>query len=69
MPTRLLCLTVLLTWILCDGCADVASLAHTLNERGDTACIWASGSYGPFLGLRIVAATGGATLKECMRGE
>jgi hypothetical protein len=47
------------------GCADVASLAQTMNERQIAACLVFSGSYGPFVGIHGVAVTGGATFAEC----
>lgn len=61
MTTRLLCLA------LGSGCADVARLAQTLDARGVQSCLFYSGSYGPFLGIHGITATGGASLTECMR--
>ena len=49
------------------GCADVASLAKDLNDRKVQSCIYANGSYGPFIGIHTITATGGMTVKECMK--
>jgi len=62
MCWRALLLTALLGW---SGCASIDHLADTLNKRGDTACIWASGAYGPFVGVSVLIATGGATIDQC----
>ena len=62
--TRLAVLA-LLCLALGGGCADVASLGKTFNDRRVTSCIWFSGSYGPFVGIHGVTATGGATIDQC----
>ena len=56
---------LLLLALLLGGCTSVDHLADTLNKRGDTACIWASGAYGPFIGASVLIATGGATIDQC----
>ena len=58
-------LGMILLCVVLNGCAGIASLADSLNERDVKSCIWAQGSYGPFVGLRLVSVTGGATLAEC----
>jgi hypothetical protein len=56
----------LLLWLaLLLGCADMRSLIEDLNTRQVTSCIWAAGSYGPFMGVQLLTATGGATLEQC----
>jgi hypothetical protein len=57
----------MLALTLCAGCTDVASLAATMNDRQIQSCLYLMGSYGPFVGVRVVSATGGASLKECLR--
>jgi hypothetical protein len=56
---------VLLLGLLCGGCASIDHLADTLNKRGDTACLWVSGAYGPFVGVSALIATGGTTIDQC----
>ncbi len=51
---------------LLGGCMNVDRLADTLNKRNITSCIWAVGSYGPFVGVQLLSATGGASLDTCM---
>lgn len=59
-------MTSLLLLCLClAGCANVASLAQTMNERQVTACHFYSGAYGLFVGVHGIIATGGATLDQC----
>lgn len=67
--SRRACVAWIICGVLCgglSGCAGVASLADSLNARQVTSCVWAQGSYGPFMGLRVVTATGGADLKTCL---
>lgn len=55
----------LLLALLLGGCADVASLAQSMNDRGIAACHFYSGGYGLFIGVHGIIATGGTTLDEC----
>lgn len=59
-------------WSLClallclAGCtSNVADIVTALNDRQVTSCIFLTGSYGPFVGLRVITATGGATITDC----
>lgn len=58
---------LLLTLLLlgCSSCASVDKLADTLNKRHVRSCVRAMGAYAMFLGVEVIAATGGATLAEC----
>jgi len=56
---------LLLLVVLLGGCADVASLAETMNRRQISSCLWATGAYGPFVGVAALVATGGATMEQC----
>lgn len=66
MPSSIsrICLLVAIT--LLTSCTSVASLAETLDKRHVQSCVWAMGSYGPFVGVHLVSATGGATIAECL---
>lgn len=48
-----------------SGCASVDKLADTLNKRHVRSCVRAMGAYAVFVGVDVLAATGGATLAEC----
>lgn len=58
-------LSFLLLALLLGGCANVASLAQTLNDRGVQSCVFYSGSYGPFVGVHGMTATGGVPIEQC----
>ena len=60
---------MLLILLSLTACQSVASLSHELSERQVTSCIWANGGYPPFGSLRVVTATGGAQLSECLKKE
>lgn len=59
-----LCAIVIASFLFL-GCTSVAQLADTMNERHITSCLWITGSYGPFVGVNALMATGGATIEEC----
>lgn len=50
-----------------SGCADVANMAATLNERQVQSCLYVNGAYGVFVGFHSITATGGASLDACLR--
>ena len=57
---------LLLCCLLCPGCfrhLDEVSVA--LNDRQIRSCVWSAGFPWPFVYVRVVTVTGGATLYEC----
>ena len=62
-----------LVFSMLSGCAGLASLADTMNERQIQSCIrWQGFAGGVLSGAQVqiqgVTATGGVTLKECTGG-
>lgn len=53
--------------LVCGGCTPLPldALIAALNERQITSCVSVVGSYGPFVGVSLLTATGGATLEQC----
>ncbi len=58
---------LILSLLFLNGCQGFDSLIRDLNERSVQSCIYAQGSYGPFIGISVISATGGATIEECKR--
>ena len=61
-------LLLLALLLLLSGCATsrIEALAQALNERQVSSCIYVTGAYGLFLSVRLVSATGGQSLHECL---
>lgn len=51
--------------LLFTGCTSVERLAEVLDARNVTSCITATGMYAPFVVVRVLTATGGATVQDC----
>ena len=65
--------SIMFSLIALSGCASLASLADTMNERKISSCIrWSGFVGGPLTGAQVqvqgITATGGATLRTC-QGE
>jgi hypothetical protein len=61
-PTRLRRASVLLVPWLLAGCF---SLTEALTERQVHSCVYTLGFLGPFVLVRTIHATGGASLTDC----
>ncbi len=59
-------LLVLLLLLTSCATARIEALANALNERQVQSCIYVTGAYGLFLSVRLVSATGGQDLRECL---
>jgi len=61
--------TLLALALLLGGCTQqrIATMAEALNSRQVSSCIWVTGGYGMFASVRLVTATGGQPLAECLR--
>ena len=53
--------------LVLSSCTSTERLAHVLNDRQITSCVWITGGGNPWIATRAVIATGGADLKECMQ--
>lgn len=47
------------------GCVSVDKLADTMNKRNISSCLTIAGSYGPFVGVSGLVATGQASIALC----
>ena len=62
----LLIACILLLLGLLTGCASIDNLADTLNKRSVQSCISFAGTYGLWVGVHGVIATGGANMEDCV---
>jgi hypothetical protein len=67
---RLLCLA--LVPLLCTSCvtpdsANVDAIIRDLNARQATSCVFVQGNAAAYLTVRIITATGGASLTDCLQ--
>ena len=55
----------------CAGCTGntlgLGSFAQSLNERQVQGCVYYQGSYGPFIAIHGIIATGGTLYTECAK--
>lgn len=64
MPRRCLLGLSLLLVVVCGGCG-LAALTAQLETRHVQSCIYTFGFLTPFHAVRIITATGGATVQQC----
>jgi hypothetical protein len=61
---------LLLSCLLCTGCfSHMDAVTVALNDRHIQSCVWSAGFPWPFVYVRVVTVTGGATLYECTELE